>query len=105
MAVGTHQDNLVIVPCTGLMDPGHPGPPGTIALMAFSREQMPNHVARQFDERRRGAQAVGAGLRGPSAPTRQVRDLLGPGVHSIIVCSTGASQSPGDGAAGSWFVS
>jgi hypothetical protein len=42
----------VITPATSLMNPGHPSPPGTIALMAFPGEQVPDHAARQLDQRR-----------------------------------------------------
>jgi len=52
-AAGPHQDHLVITPATGVMDPGHPGPPGAVALMPFPGEQVPGHAARQLDERRR----------------------------------------------------
>jgi hypothetical protein len=30
-------------------DPGHPGPPGTIALVSLPGEQMPDHAAHQLD--------------------------------------------------------
>jgi hypothetical protein len=52
-AVGPYQDHLVIASATGLMNPGHPRPPGTIALMPFPGEQMPGHATRQLDQRRR----------------------------------------------------
>jgi hypothetical protein len=42
----------VITSATGLMDPGHPGPPRTIALVPLPCEQMPDHAASQLDERR-----------------------------------------------------
>ena len=42
----------MITPATGLMDPGHPGPPRTIALVPFPCEQVPDDAARQLDERR-----------------------------------------------------
>jgi len=38
---------------TGFLDPGHPSPPGPIALMTFPCQQVPGHAARQLDERRR----------------------------------------------------
>jgi hypothetical protein len=40
----------MITSVTGLTDPGHPGPPGTIALVPFPSEQMPGHAARPLDE-------------------------------------------------------
>lgn len=43
----------MILAVTGLMDPGHPGPPGTIMLVAFPCQQMPGDAARQFNQRRR----------------------------------------------------
>jgi hypothetical protein len=52
-AFGPHQDHLVIAPAAGVMNPGHPGPPGAIALMPLPGEQVPGHAARQLDERRR----------------------------------------------------
>ena len=52
-AAGPHQDHLVIAAATGLMHPGHPSPPGAIALMPLPGEQMPGHAARQLDQRRR----------------------------------------------------
>jgi hypothetical protein len=52
-AGGSHQDHLVIGAATGLMNPRHSSPPGTIALVLFPGEQMPGHAARQLDQRRR----------------------------------------------------
>jgi hypothetical protein len=43
----------VIASAAGLMNPGHPRPPGTIALMPFPGEQVPGHAACQLDQRRR----------------------------------------------------
>ncbi len=39
-ALGADQNHLVIAPSTGLVNPGHPRPPGTITLMALPGEQI-----------------------------------------------------------------
>src|SRR5258708_11744496 len=57
-ALGAYQDHLVIASATGLMNPGHPRPPGTIALMRFPGEQVPGHAACQLDQRRRRSRLV-----------------------------------------------
>lgn len=43
--VGAHLNDLVPMPPTGLLDPGHPRPPGTIAFVPLPREQMTDHAA------------------------------------------------------------
>src|SRR5689334_23221091 len=50
-AAGPHQDHLVIAAATGLLHPGYPRPPGTIAFMPLRGEQMPGHATRQLDQR------------------------------------------------------
>src|SRR2546421_265801 len=52
-AAGSYQDHLVVAAATGLMNPGHPGPPRAVALVALPGEQVPGHAARQLDQRRR----------------------------------------------------
>ena len=37
---GSYQDHFVIAAASGLIYPGHPGPPGTIAFMPFPGEQV-----------------------------------------------------------------
>jgi hypothetical protein len=39
---------------TGLMNPGHPGPSGAIALMLLPGEQVPGHAACQLDQQQAG---------------------------------------------------
>ena len=48
-AAGTHQDYLVVAAATRLVNPGHPGPPGTIALVPLPGEQMPGYADLQLD--------------------------------------------------------
>jgi len=43
----------VITSAPGLMNPGHPGPPGTIALVPLPGEQMPGYADLQLDQWRR----------------------------------------------------
>jgi hypothetical protein len=57
-ALGADQDHLVIASASGLVNPGHPSPPGTIALMALTGEQVPGQAARQLDQRRRSWRLV-----------------------------------------------
>ncbi len=52
-AADAHLDHFALTPSAGFLDPGHPGPPGTIALVPFPREQVPCDAARHLHQRRR----------------------------------------------------
>ena len=41
---------LFVVPAAGFLDPGHPGPPRAIALVAFPGEQVSDDAAGQLDD-------------------------------------------------------
>ena len=46
-------DHLVHGASPGLLDPGHPGPPGAVPLVPFPPEQMPSHAIAQLNDQRR----------------------------------------------------
>src|SRR5215467_8775903 len=52
-AVGADLDHLVMVPPAGLLDPGHPGPPGAVALVPLPGKQVPHHAGGHLHQRRR----------------------------------------------------